>query len=144
MLSSLVVQLRIYRLSWFFAYLTYNLAAPLLLVTITRNLYLTFFSANIAACAWYFEARQRGFAEYTWAGAPGTSFNTSASWQMYLWSLYWSMMTLATIGYGDIRAYNTVEAVLAIIWTLFSFFFSACELSMRLPVFLRQYILLTL
>jgi len=58
-----------YRLSWFFSYLTYNLAAPLLLVTLSRNIFATFFLANFSACAFYFEAMQAGFGPNTWVGA---------------------------------------------------------------------------
>jgi hypothetical protein len=35
--SSASLQLRCYRLFWFFSFLTYSLATPLLLVTILRN-----------------------------------------------------------------------------------------------------------
>lgn len=129
------VQLRMYRLWWFFSYLTYNLAAPLILVTILRNLYLTYFFANFAACTWYFEARQAGLGVNTWVGGYtalaqlsdgiGDMFHQSSAADMYAWSMYWSVVTMATLGYGDIRAYNTVEAVLVMVWSLFSFFFAA-------------------
>ena len=34
-------------------------------------------------------------------------------WTMYTISLYWSCMTLSTIGYGDITATNPTECVVA-------------------------------
>lgn len=127
-LFKLVRMLRMYRLKWFFSYLTYNLASPLLIVTIIRNVYLTFFLANFWACLWYFEARQSNFAQDTWVGAqifPETP-DSSAAW--YIYSLYFSMVTLATVGYGDIHAFNDIEAGLLIFWILFLFFFTACML----------------
>ena len=130
-LFKIIRMLRLYRLSWFFQFLTYNLAASLLMVTLLRNIFLTFFFANVAACVWYFEARQRGFSEQTWVGASdqgaGVSelYNTTKIGNMYIFSLYWSIMTMATIGYGDIRAFSMAEAIIAMLWTIFSFFFTA-------------------
>lgn len=35
--------------------------------------------------------------------------------EQYLYSLYWSVTTLTTIGYGDIVAVNNIERLIAII-----------------------------
>jgi hypothetical protein len=126
-LLKLLRMLRCYRLLWFFSFLTFNLAAPLLLVTLLRNIYFTFFLANFAACAFYFEARQAGFSENTWVGSNPVLFDGADSSQMYIYSLYWSLATLSTTGYGDIAAYNAVEAGLIAFWMLFLIFFTACE-----------------
>lgn len=64
-------QLRCYRLGWFFSFLTYSLATPLLLVTLLRNVLLTFYIANFEACLFYYLARQGGFSEDTWVQALG-------------------------------------------------------------------------
>lgn len=126
-LFKLVRMLRMYRLSWFFSYLTYNLASPLLLVTLLRNLASAFFFANLSACAWYFEALQSGLGPDTWVGANAAWFDGATTGQMYIYSLYWSIVTLTTTGYGDIHAYNPVEAGLIAFWLLFVFFYTACE-----------------
>lgn len=126
-------QVRMYRLSWFFSYLTYNLAAPLLLVTLARNLFMTFFLAHVAACTYYFEARQSQFGPDTWVGANSEWLEGSSISEMYIYSLYWSVVTLATVGFGDFRAFNAVEAGLMTFWVLFLFFFTACEFSRRRP-----------
>lgn len=125
-LFKLLRMLRMYRVSWFFSYLTHNLAAPLLLVTLSRNVFLTFFLANLSACAFYFEALQQGLGPNTWVGAAiYPTFQGTSTADMYIYSLYWSVVTLSTTGYGDIHAYNPVEAGLIIFWLLFVFFFTA-------------------
>jgi len=128
-LLKLLKMLRGYRMLWFFSFLTHNLAAPLLLVTLLRNVYLTFFLANLAACSFYFEARQAGFSVYTWVGANPFLFENATTAQMYIYSLYWSFATISTTGYGDIVANNPVEAGLIAFWMLFLIFFNACELT---------------
>lgn len=127
-LFKLLKLLRGYRMLWFFSFLTHNLAAPLLLVTLLRNVYLTFFLANFAACSFYYEARQAGFSEYTWVGANPFLFEDANTAEMYIYSLYWSFATVSTTGYGDIAANNPVEAGLIAFWMLFLIFFTACEL----------------
>jgi hypothetical protein len=133
-LFKLLRMLRGYRMLWFFSFLTFNLAAPLLLVTLLRNIYFTFFLANFAACSFYFEARQAGFSEFTWVGSNPFLFEDASTSAMYIYSLYWSFATLSTTGYGDIVANNPVEAGLIAFWMLFLIFFTACEL-----IFEREY-----
>jgi len=43
------------------------------------------------------------------AGVPLVDCN---HWTQYCWALYWASMTLTTIGYGDISAQTTAEAVM--------------------------------
>lgn len=124
-LLKLLRMLRMYRLSWFFSYLTFNLAAPLLLVTLLRNLFYTFFVANLAACAFYFVALQQGLGLDTWVGASAVWMGNPSTSDMYLWALYWSLATLSTTGYGDIRAFNPIEAAVISIYFLISFFYTA-------------------
>ena len=81
-------QLRCYRLGWFFSYLTYSLGTPLLLVTMLRNLLLTFYVANFEACLLYFLARQEGFSDASWVTALGKGWFASDSVaQQYIYSL---------------------------------------------------------
>eukprot|EP01029_Cantina_marsupialis_P032074 TRINITY_DN94_c0_g2_i2.p1 TRINITY_DN94_c0_g2~~TRINITY_DN94_c0_g2_i2.p1 ORF type:complete len:727 (-),score=210.67 TRINITY_DN94_c0_g2_i2:493-2673(-) len=66
------------------------------------------------ACLWYFAADSDYFGEETnWVTSGG--YDTESEWTCYLTSVYWSVMTLSTIGYGDISATNNVERVVAII-----------------------------
>ena len=43
----------------------------------------------------------------------------------YIWSLYWSITTLATVGYGDLHAYGPIEAGFILIYMLFGIILNA-------------------
>lgn len=43
----------------------------------------------------------------------------------YIWSLYWSITTLATVGYGDLHAYGPIEAGFILIYMLFGLILNA-------------------
>ena len=55
-----------------------------------------------AACSFYYIARQEGLGANTWFG--GLLPTLVATWpnqfDAYVFSLYWSMTTFATVGYG--------------------------------------------
>ena len=91
------VQLRMYRLYFYFSFLTYNLGTPLLVVATSRNLLLTFLVANFEACAFYFIALQEGFSSSSWWGSGWFVDNNSTA-ERYVYSLYWAVTTIATVG----------------------------------------------
>ena len=41
-------------------------------------------------------------------------------WVRYIYSIYWSMTTLSTVGYGDLHAENPQEMVLCAMYMLFN------------------------
>ena len=43
----------------------------------------------------------------------------------YIWALYWSFVTLATVGYGDLHAYCVAEAAFSIVYIMFSLVLNA-------------------
>lgn len=43
----------------------------------------------------------------------------------YIWSLYWSITTLATVGYGDLHAYGPIEAGFILVYMLFGIILNA-------------------
>jgi len=82
--------------------------------------------AHLTACLWYLAALY-GEGRTNWVTEAGLE-NQSLG-LLYMFSLYWSITVLATIGYGDIAATTNVEMVLACAWMLigamfFSFFLS--------------------
>ena len=43
----------------------------------------------------------------------------------YIWSLYWGVTTLATVGYGDLHAYGPIEAAFILCYMLFGIILNA-------------------
>jgi len=92
------------------------------------SLYITFFfiltiiAAHWLACLWYIVANLQED-QYTWvtqynAGlSPAPHPDSSAA--LYIVSFYWAVMTLTTIGYGDVLPVTHGERVVAIVGMLF-------------------------
>jgi hypothetical protein len=61
--------------------------------------------------------------EDTWIGSIRSDFKERSVWFDYTYAVYWSMTTMATVGYGDLHAANTGEQ-------LFSIFFMFCNMGL--------------
>ncbi|GAX74589.1 hypothetical protein CEUSTIGMA_g2037.t1 [Chlamydomonas eustigma] len=79
-----------------------------------------------SGCAFYYSASWQNFQEGTWVWNAGlVPNNISCSGQIagsdtsdgtkYLYSLYWAVVTMATIGYGDIVPLGIYEKVVAMV-----------------------------
>lgn len=78
------------------------------------------FVIQIFACIWHLLAiekkLQSGDAEDTWLVYYGLA--TKSTRVQYIYSLYWSTVTVMTVGYGDISPQNTTEIVFVMISVL--------------------------
>ena len=79
---------------------------------------------HIFCCIWIFIGKFNSDSYDNWIHAQG--MNDHSNFEMYTTSFYWAVTTLATVGYGDIRAYNTNEMIV-------------CCIVMILGVFLYSY-----
>lgn len=77
---------------------------------------LIFYIAHVSCCGWQFLASfeiSRG-ENHTWLDSLGIR---EASWEIrYVNSLYYSIVTMVTVGYGDITPQNTVEKIYLIFY----------------------------
>jgi voltage-gated potassium channel len=67
--------------------------------------------AHCIACLWFGVARMDGYPEDSWVVAAGIEDSDPIT--QYVRSLYWTITTMTTVGYGDISPGRTAEYLLA-------------------------------
>ncbi|KAM7258164.1 hypothetical protein ACFE04_013905 [Oxalis oulophora] len=81
----------------------------------------TLFAVHCAACFIYHLASRYPDPAHTWIGAViGDNFHHAGLPKKYITSMYWSITTLTTTGYGDIHPVNTREMLFDIFYMLFN------------------------
>ncbi|KAL7187564.1 hypothetical protein ACSBR1_037604 [Camellia fascicularis] len=80
----------------------------------------TLFAVHSAGCFYYWLAIHHKSPDNTWIGAQVPDFERRSIWVGYTYSIYWSIVTLTTVGYGDLHAENTGEKIFNIFYMLFN------------------------
>ncbi|KAL6523615.1 RAC-alpha serine/threonine-protein kinase [Orobanche gracilis] len=80
----------------------------------------TLFAVHCAGCFYYLLAANYHDPGNTWIGNDIPGFLHHSLWFRYVTSIYWSITTLTTVGYGDLHAQNTREMIFAILYMLFN------------------------
>ena len=78
------------------------------------------FAVHCAGCFYYLIADRYPDPTQTWIGAVNPKFKSESVWKRYIASIYWSIVTLTTTGYGDLHAENTIEMLFDIFYMLFN------------------------
>lgn len=73
---------------------------------------------HFAACIFYFLALDRDPSS-TWLSLVSDDAQSSV-WKRYVTSMYWSIVTLSTVGYGDLHPVSTKEMVFDVFYMLFN------------------------
>lgn len=73
---------------------------------------------HAAGCFFYFLAAQ-GDPKNTWLGLVSDDYDKTL-WGSYVTSIYWSIVSLSSVGYGDLHAVNTKEMIFTIFYMLFN------------------------
>lgn len=75
---------------------------------------------HCAACFFYFLATVRNDKKASWLSLVYDADHLTL-WDGYVASIYWSICTLSTVGYGDLHPVNTDEMIFDIFYMLFNF-----------------------
>jgi hypothetical protein len=67
---------------------------------------------HFAACTWFISAVLAGFSNTSWVARVGIV--DAEAPQQYLRSLYWTVTTMTTVGYGDITPVTNAEYIVSI------------------------------
>lgn len=89
-------------------------------VRCARLICVTLFAVHCAGCTYYLLAERYPDRHKTWIGSVMPNFREQSIWVRYICSLYWSITTLTTVGYGDLHAVNSIEMTFDIFYMLFN------------------------
>lgn len=89
-------------------------------VRCARLICVTLFAVHCAGCMYYLLAERYPDRNKTWIGSVRPNFREQSIWVRYICSLYWSITTLTTVGYGDLHAVNSIEMTFDIFYMLFN------------------------
>ncbi|KAJ6840306.1 potassium channel AKT1-like [Iris pallida] len=111
---------RLRRVSALFARLEKDRNYNYFLVRCVKLICVTLFAVHCAGCFYYLLAARYKDPSMTWIGASMPDFHEKSLWIRYITSMYWSITTLTTVGYGDLHPMNTGEMIFDIIYMLFN------------------------
>ncbi|TVT97088.1 hypothetical protein EJB05_57687 [Eragrostis curvula] len=94
-------------------------------VRCTKLISVTLFAVHCAGCINYLIADRYPDPRRTWIGAVMPDFRDAGLWIRYVTSLYWSITTMTTTGYGDLHAENPREMLFGIAYMLFNLWLTA-------------------
>ncbi|CAH2077177.1 unnamed protein product [Thlaspi arvense] len=89
-------------------------------IRVIKLLCVTIFWTHIAGCILFWIAYHYPRPIETWIGSQVEDFKERSVWLGYTYSMYWSIVTLTTVGYGDLHAVNTREKTFNMFYMLFN------------------------
>lgn len=87
------------------------------IVRLISGMVATIVITHLFACFWFLTAKVSDYNPDTWVYRR--NIVDSDNLTGYIYSLYWSVQTVITLGYGDIPAVTTPEILISLVWMLF-------------------------
>lgn len=81
---------------------------------------MTLFLAHCAGCTYYILADTYPHPGKTWIGSVNPNFRKEKLLDRYVSSIYWSITTMTSVGYGDIHSMNSREMIFNIFYMVFN------------------------
>ncbi|KAJ4961672.1 hypothetical protein NE237_021582 [Protea cynaroides] len=124
---------RVYRVKEFFQKLEKDIRINYLFTRIVKLIVVEFYCTHTAACIFYYLATTlpRTQESYTWIGSlkmgdvSYSNFREIDLSKRYWTSLYFAIVTMATVGYGDIHAVNVREMIFVMFFVSFDMILGA-------------------
>ncbi|KAF7822171.1 potassium channel SKOR-like [Senna tora] len=124
---------RAYRVIEFFDRLEKDIRINYLFTRIVKLLVVELYCTHTTACIFYYLATTMPPSKegYTWIGSlkmgdhSYSDFRHISLWRRYVTSLYFAIVTMVTVGYGDIHAVNVREMIFVMIFVSFDMILGA-------------------
>ncbi|XP_078149521.1 potassium channel AKT1-like [Carex rostrata] len=111
---------RLRRVSALFAKLEKNRDYSYFWVRCVKLIFVTLFAVHCAGCFYYLLADRYKDPTMTWIGAAIPNFHNESLAIRYVTSMYWSITTVTTVGYGDLHAVTLGEKIFTMFYMLFN------------------------
>ncbi|CAL4947750.1 unnamed protein product [Urochloa decumbens] len=111
---------RLRRVSKLFARLEKDIRFNYFYTRLVKLIGVTLFALHSSACIFLWMAFHHRDKGQTWLGSQVPGFADRSVWVGYTYAVYWSITTLATVGYGDLHAVNPGEMAFATCYMLFN------------------------
>ncbi|KAK8309738.1 hypothetical protein V6Z12_D02G143400 [Gossypium hirsutum] len=124
---------RALRVTEFFEKLEKDIRINYLFIRIVKLIVVEYYCTHAAGCIFYYLATTVPPSKegYTWIGSLQmgeyrySNFREIDLWKRYILSLYFSVVTMVTVGYGDIHAVNVREMIFVMIYVSFDMILGA-------------------
>ncbi|GAA0170987.1 hypothetical protein Leryth_017111 [Lithospermum erythrorhizon] len=110
---------RLRRVSAMFARLEKDRKYSYFWIRCSKLVCVALFVVHFVACGFYLLAARHGDPSKTWIALNNENFKQESVWARYVTSVYWSITTFTSTGYGDLHPVNSKEMVFGICYMFF-------------------------